>query len=136
MKKKIVRIPEMYAEVEVVEWEAPVEAMPEAVKEQEPEKPLSYDDFRKKVFQDATELIQDRWCSTFKLMGYKHLNIRLILYFDDCNEVFDYTNYHGVYQKTKFFTKDHLHTPNRLVNIRQFKREMERDVPEGGSNVL
>ena len=92
-------------------------------------KSLSWDDFRKKVFTDAMQIVQNSRCSTFKLMGYKHLDIRLILYFDDCHQVYDFEKLEDEIRTTKFFTKDQDHE-GMMAGLKLWKEEIERDVDE------
>lgn len=87
---------------------------------------LSWDEFRKNTFISAMEIVGNSNCSTFKLIGYKHLNVRLILYFDDCHQVFDFQN--GVERKS-FFTKDFTHDEH-LISVVKFKEEINFDKPE------
>ena len=89
----------------------------------------NYDEFTKEVFKRSLALIENRNCSTYKLLGYKYLDVRLILNFYDCNEVYDFTFNREVMEVESFFTKDIEHE-ERMVAMSQFKEEMERDLPE------
>ncbi len=87
---------------------------------------ISWEEFRKQTFQKALELIQNRNCSTFKIIGYKHLYIRLILYYNDCNEIFEFEKDK---EPTHFYTKNKTHDEH-MIELKQFKEEFERDIPE------
>lgn len=90
---------------------------------------LSWSDFRKRVMELVTNIIDRSNCSTFKMLGYKHLDIRLILYFDDCNQVFDFSKGEFEVEVTKFYTKE-ISFDERMIQIKSFKEEFERDLPE------
>lgn len=92
-------------------------------------KQLSWDEFRKTVFTDAMTIVQNSNCSTFKLMGYKHLHIRLILYFDDCNQIFDFQKRDNEIKIEKFFTVDKTHEEH-MAELGQWKNEIGRDIKE------
>jgi hypothetical protein len=64
------------------------------------------------------------------LLGYKYLDVRLILNFHDCNEVYDFTFNGGVMEVESFFTKDIIKHEERLAAMITFKAEMSRDIPE------
>lgn len=90
----------------------------------------NYHEFTSEVFKQSLAIVEKRNCSTYKLLGYKYLDVRLILNFHDCNEVYDFTFNGGVMEVTSFFTKDIEHHEERMEAMLQFKNEMERDVPE------
>ena len=89
----------------------------------------NYNEFTKEVFKQSLAIIENRNCSTYKLLGYKYLDVRLILNFHDCNEVYDFTFNREVMEVESFFTKDIEHE-ERMVAMSQFRDEMERDLPE------
>jgi hypothetical protein len=90
---------------------------------------LSWPDFTKQVFTTAMKIVENSSCSTFKLMGYKYLDVRLILYFHDCNQVFDFSKGEFEVEMTKFFTKDKIHE-EEMIELGEWKTQMEKDVPE------
>jgi len=90
---------------------------------------LSWADFRKEVFAKAARLVENGNCSNFKIIGWKYLDIRVILYFHDCNQVFDFRKMKTEIKETSFFTVDKEHE-DRMTEGHQFKDESERDVPE------
>ncbi len=94
-------------------------------------KQLSWNDFRKQVFSEMMEIVEFSNCARFKILGYKYLDIRLILYFDDCNQVFDFdkNGEEGGYTVTKFFTKDKSHEEH-MEELSKWKEETERDIKE------
>jgi len=89
----------------------------------------TWPEFRKHVFEKSMQIVEDSNCHTFKIMGYKYLDIRLILYFHDCNEVFEWSLIRGEIKLVKFFTND---KDREKVNTEmgEFKSEIERDLPE------
>jgi hypothetical protein len=89
----------------------------------------NYNEFTKEVFKQSLAIVENRNCSTYKLLGYKYLDVRLILNFHDCNEVYDFTFNRGVMEVESFFTKDTTHE-EMMVGIGQFQDEMSRDIPE------
>lgn len=92
-------------------------------------KELSWEDFRKEVFARVMRLVENSNCSNFKIMGYKYLDIRVILYFRDCNQVFDYKKGEFEIEMTKFFTANKTHE-DFMAELGKWKEEVELDVPE------
>jgi hypothetical protein len=95
----------------------------------EDKKELSWEDFWKQVFETAMGIVSRSNCSTFKLFGYKFLDIRLIVYYHDCNQVFDFKKGVDKVEMTKFFTADKT-DEDRAVARKQWKLEEEIDQPE------
>jgi hypothetical protein len=89
----------------------------------------NYNEFTKEVFKQSLAIVENRNCSTYKLLGFKYLDVRLILNFHDCNEVYDFTFNGGVMEVESFFTKDTTHE-EMMVGMQQFQDEMSRDIPE------
>ena len=50
----------------------------------------SFEEFRKITMQNIFELIEKSNSSKFEIIGYKFLDIKLLLIFDDCIQVFIY----------------------------------------------
>lgn len=93
-------------------------------------KQITWPEFRSKVFDEAMNIVENSNCSSFKIIGYKYLDIRLILYFDDCNQVFDFDKKgEDGYTVTSFFTNDKTHEEH-MEERSKFKEESERDIPE------
>jgi hypothetical protein len=90
---------------------------------------VDFKGFTQEVFKQSQAIVENSNCSTYKLMGYKYLDVRLILNFHDCNEVFDFTFNRGVMEISSFYTKDKGHEEN-MLGMGQFRDEMERDLPE------
>ena len=90
----------------------------------------NYNEFTREVFKQSLAIIENRNCSTYKLLGYKYLDVRLILNFHDCNEVYDFTFNREVMEVESFFTKDIIEHEERLAAMLEFRDEMERDLPE------
>jgi hypothetical protein len=90
----------------------------------------NYNEFTKEVFKQSLAIVENRNCSTYKLLGYKYLDVRLILNFHDCNEVYDFTFNGGVMEVESFYTKDIIEHEERLAAIITFEAEMSRDIPE------
>ena len=90
----------------------------------------NYNEFTREVFKQSLAIIENRNCSTYKLLGYKYLDVRLILNFHDCNEVYDFTFNREVMEVESFFTKDIIDHEERLAAMLEFRDEMERDLPE------
>lgn len=92
-------------------------------------KELTWDAFRKLVFKSAMETVECSNCSTFKLFGYKHLDIRLVLYYHDCNQVFDFKKGNDKVEITQFYTADKT-DEYRTAEVKQWVKENEEDKPE------
>jgi hypothetical protein len=90
----------------------------------------NYTEFTAEVFKRSLEIVERSNCSTYKLLGYKYLDVRLILNFHDCNEVYDFTFNGNVMEVESFFTKDIEQHEERMEAMLRFKSEMERDLPE------
>ena len=90
----------------------------------------NYTEFTAEVFKRSLAIVEKSNCSTYKLIGYKYLDVRLILNFHDCNEVYDFTFNGNVMEVEFFYTKDIEHHEERMEAMLQFRNEMERDLPE------
>ena len=64
----------------------------------------NYHEFTAEVFKKSLAIVEKRNCTTYKLLGYKYLDVRLILNFHDCNEVYDFTFNGKVMEVKSFFT--------------------------------
>jgi hypothetical protein len=95
----------------------------------EDKKELTWPDFKRQVFEHAMKIVGASNCSRFKLLGYSFLDIRLILYFDDCNQVFDFVKGEFEVEITKFFTEDKK-DDSRVEEHKRWKYEFENDKPE------
>ena len=89
----------------------------------------NYSEFQVEVFRQAHTIMENSRCSTFTLMGYKYLDVRLILNFHDCNQVFDFTFNREVMEVESFFTKD-LDHDTKMDEILKFKTEISYHNPE------
>ena len=90
----------------------------------------NYTEFTAEAFKRSLVIVERSNCSTYKLLGFKYLDVRLILNFHDCNEVYDFTFNREVMEVTSFFTKDIEQHEERMEAMLRFKSEMERDLPE------
>jgi hypothetical protein len=101
---------------------------------------MLYTEFRQKVMVYILDLIQLRNCSRFQILGYKYLDIKLILYYDDCNEVFVYKlrgDDNDEIQRTAYFTAN-FKGDDLLEQSKQFKHNWDKDQIEEGriANVI
>ena len=90
----------------------------------------NYTEFTAEVFKRSQAIVERSNCSTYKLLGYKYYDVRLILNFHDCNEVYDFTFNGNAMEVTSFYTKDIEQHEERMEAMLRFKSEMERDLPE------
>jgi hypothetical protein len=92
-----------------------------------------FQEFRKLAFQNIYEIIEKSNCSKFEIIGYKWLDIKLLLIFDDCVQVFiyEYDEDQKCVNVQKYFTKDFSHEEN-LVLIKEFgdRFKLEKFQPE------
>ena len=95
----------------------------------EDQKEFSWENFWKEVFETSMGIVSRSNCTTFKLLGYKFLEIRLILYFHDCNQVFDFKKGEAGVEMIKFFTED-KEDEDRDKERKLWKSEYEIDQPE------
>lgn len=99
------------------------------VEEKKKDKRIDWNEFRRTVFADIAERVNNSNCSQFKVLGYKYLNIKLILLFDDANEVVNFKYEDEQVKTSSFFTKD-FSEEERLDQIKAFVSESKRDQPE------
>jgi hypothetical protein len=92
-------------------------------------KELTFKEFSNLVFAQAMAIVAQSNCDKYKIMGRKYLDVRLILYFHDCNQVFDFTKGETELEYTSFFTKDKVHE-EEMEELKKWKEEEERDKPE------
>ena len=85
------------------------------------------------IFARMLKLISESNAYTYKILGYKYLQSRLILYFHDCAQVYDFTQFVDyekksfvVELKNKFYTEDYEY--NKQSN--KFTKEYEYEKPE------
>jgi len=95
----------------------------------EDKKELTWTEFRKQVFESIFKIIENSNCSTYKVMGYNFLDVRLVVYYHDCNQVFDYKKDGNEIKITKFFTADKTDEERTEEQI-QWKKDNEIDKPE------
>lgn len=85
--------------------------------------------FRADVFKQIFNIIENCNCLSYKIMGYKYLDIKLILRFDDCYQVYLFENIEDEpIRITKFFTKDHNNEEPSPATL--FTTEWDREVAE------
>jgi hypothetical protein len=99
---------------------------------------MNWTEFNKKVMERTFEIVNGSRAVCFKLMGYRFLYKRLILYYDDCKEVYIFRLINvdrkngeeekGEYEETKFFTKsyDWVKATNEFA-IEAKKEDLEKD---------
>lgn len=90
---------------------------------------MNYQEFRNQVFKTACNIVDDSNCTKFKLMGYKHFDQKLILYFDDCNMVYEFRLVEDRIEISHFYTKNFTHDEH-LEEANLFTAEYDRDVDE------
>lgn len=77
-------------------------------------------------------LISNSRCSKYKIMGYKYVESRLILYFKDCAQVYDFDIHTDFDTKTyeitvkKFYTADYEY----IECVKRFEAEANYEKPE------
>lgn len=95
----------------------------------------NWETYRAALFQRIDKIVNsedNRYKSLrYSIFGRNFLDTRLVLHFDDCNQVFDFS-YNEDEQKideTKFFTKDWV-GDEKFKQITQFDTRIEEDKPE------
>lgn len=97
----------------------------------------NFTEFRAYVFGQMTRIIDDRNCSTYRIMGYKYLSQKLILEYHDCYEVFEWDfipndadlDVGGEVRFKKFFTKN-FDNRTRPAARKRFTIDYDREKPE------
>lgn len=79
---------------------------------------LTWNDFRSMTFAKIAQLINDANCSTYTILGYNFLDIKLILHYRDCDWVYEFTfnqigpeyvneDLNKQFEVTSYYTKDY-----------------------------
>lgn len=95
---------------------------------------MQYVEFRQKVMLDVLEIIENRHCSKFEILGYKYLGIKVILHYHDCNEVLEYKllgEENDELVKTSYYTAD-FKGDDRLKQLIDFKNNWYKNKIEEG----
>lgn len=94
------------------------------------ENKIDYVEFRKYAHEQMFKIMEESNCRMYKIIGWKFLDIRMILYFHDCNQVFDFMMYgENEIKVSKFFTKD-FNEEERTEISKNFTNEFNIDLPE------
>ncbi len=88
---------------------------------------MTNEEIRANVFAQIHKLIEDQNAIQFKIIGYKYLDIRLILIFHDCKRIYEWP-YQSIVP-TVFWTKDY-DSETREIDRNDFTKQMEEDLPE------
>jgi hypothetical protein len=86
-------------------------------------------EIRSNVFAQIDSIIENSNASNFKILGWTHIDIRLILYFRDCKQVYEWP-YQSTKCSMKFFTKDYDNHDEYSAELKEFTKQMEIDKPE------
>lgn len=85
------------------------------------------------LFARMCELITESRADHFKIIGYKSVKQRLVLYFRDCAQVYEFSLYFDWDEKTyevektdAFYTNDY----DFIDHVRQFEIDMNLEQPE------
>lgn len=95
----------------------------------------NWDAYRAALFQRIDKIVNSNGnrykCIRYTILGRNFLDTRLILHFDDCNQVFDFSYNEGEQKidETKFFTKDFTHE-ERMEQLTRFDNYASEDKPE------
>ena len=90
---------------------------------------MNHKQFRLAVLMRVETLIDLSNCSNYQFLGYKHLHQRLILYFDDCKQVYNFDLKGDEIIETSFFTKDFSES-EKIQSIGAFYIEITKDIPD------
>ena len=100
---------------------------------------MNWSEFNKTVMERVFEIVDNTNALCFKVMGYRFLHKRLILYFEDCKQVYDFNlmneektekGFVGEYDEKSFFTKDWDEFEEYTECIKSFSIEMKVDVAD------
>ena len=104
------------------------------------EKILNWKEYRVILFQEIQEWIENSNCMSYSILGYKHLDTKLILHYHDCNRVilFEFFQIGEGYvnediskqiQVTAFYTEDFT-SEQRISQAKAFSDHWNEDKPE------
>jgi hypothetical protein len=104
------------------------------------DKILSWSEYRIILFNKIQELIETSNCNKYTILGYKHVDTKLILHYHDCNRVIlfefdqigpEYINedIDKQFKVTSFYTKD-FDGDEYLEQSRIFNENFSRDIAE------
>ena len=88
---------------------------------------MTWTEFRTEVFARIDQIVERNNCSNFVVMGYKHLDIKLVLHFADRDQVYKFRlggdgneNYDKIIE-TSFFTDERDDLPIMKAFAEQWK---------------
>lgn len=101
---------------------------------------LTWKEFRAMVFTKIAELVEDSNCSNYTVLGWKHLDVKLILHYRDCDRVFEFTfniidedhtntDLNKQFEVTSYYTKDYTHE-EYMTELDLFSKNWSRREPE------
>lgn len=103
-------------------------------------KTLTWAEYRVILFERIQSIIEAANCSKYTILGWKHLDTKLILHYDDWERVFEFefnqmgtdylnTDISKQFGENAYYTKDFTHE-ERLTEINFFKENWDRRVAE------
>lgn len=98
---------------------------------------MNWKEVRSRIFTRSNEIVEGSNCLFYRMLGYKFLDSRLILYFDDCKEVY---TFEVVYVKgsetelevveTRYWTKSYENNDERLEDQKLNEADYDKEKPE------
>ena len=104
------------------------------------DKVLNWSEYRVLLFQEIQKRIENSNCTNYTIMGYRYLDTKLILHYNDCNQVilFEFNqigpNYinediEKQFGVSTFYTKDFT-SDERIGQAKSFNDRWNEDTPE------
>jgi hypothetical protein len=98
---------------------------------------MNWKEVRSRIFTRSNEIVEGSNCLFYKVLGYKFLNSKLILYFHDCKEVYTFEvmpvegseTEHEVVE-TRYWTKSYENNDERLLDLKTNDADYDKEKPE------
>lgn len=98
---------------------------------------MNWKEVRSRIFTRSNEIVEGSNCLFYRMLGYKFLDSRLILYFHDCKEVYTFDVRHLDEKdndfeivETRYWTKDYENNDERLEDMKSNEADYNKEKPE------
>lgn len=103
-------------------------------------KTLTWAEYRVILFERIHSIIEASNCSKYTILGWKHLDTKLIIHYDDCDRVYEFefnqmgtdylnTDVSKQFGEKAYYTKDYTHE-DYLAEARLFQENWDRRIAE------
>lgn len=98
---------------------------------------MNWKEVRSRIFTRSNEIVEGSNCMFYRLMGYKFLDSRLVLYYRDCKEVYDFLvrrveGKDDVFEvvESRFWTKSYDNYEESLEDMKANEADYDKEKPE------